>query len=95
MVADADYGSITAFRGGLERLGVRYGVAIRGVLTMWTPGARRAKTASEIAAAIPDPQWQRICWGEGTKGPLAARFAAVRVRPAKSRGERWLVCDLL
>jgi SRSO17 transposase len=93
VVADADYGSITAFRGGLERLGVRYGVAIRGVLTMWTPGARRAKTASDIAAAIPDPQWQRIGWGEGTKGPLAARFAAVRVRPAKSRGERWLVCE--
>jgi SRSO17 transposase len=93
VVADADYGSITAFRGGLERLGVRYGVAIRGVLTMWTPGARRAKTASDIAAAIPDPQWQRIGWAEGTKGPLAARFAAVRVRPAKSRGERWLVCE--
>ncbi|MDP7339907.1 MAG: hypothetical protein QF786_11380, partial [Vicinamibacterales bacterium] len=27
------------------------------------------------------------------KGPLAARFAAVRVRPAKSRGERWLLCE--
>jgi SRSO17 transposase len=93
IVVDADYGSITAFRGGLERLGLRYGVAIRGVLKMWTPGARRAKPASDIAATIPDSQWQRICWGEGTKGPLAARFVAVRVRPAKSRGERWLLCE--
>ena len=74
-------------------LGLRYGVAIRWYLTMWTPGARRAKTAGEIAAAIPNPQWQRVCWGEGTKGPLVARFAAMRVRPAKSRGERWLLCE--
>ncbi len=93
VVADADYGSTAAFRGGLERLGLRYGVAIRWFLTMWTPGARRAKTAGEIAAAIPDPKWQRVCWGEGTKGPLVGRFAAVRVRPAKSRGERWLLCE--
>jgi len=80
VVADADYGSTAAFRGGLERLGLRYGVAIRWFLTMSTPGARRAKTAGEIAAAIPEAQWQRVCWAEGTKGPLAARFAAVRVR---------------
>jgi SRSO17 transposase len=93
VVADADYGSTAAFRGGLERLGLRYGVAIRWFLTMWTPGARRAKTAAEIAAAIPDPEWQRVCWGEGTKGPLAASFVAIRVRPAKSRGERWLLCE--
>ena len=24
---------------------------------------------------------------------MAARFAAIRVRPAKSRGERWLLCE--
>jgi SRSO17 transposase len=93
VVADADYGSTAAFRDGLERLGLRYGVAIRWFLTMWTPGARRTKTVAAIATAIPDTQWQRVCWGDGTKGPLAARFAAVRVRPAKSRGERWLLCE--
>ena len=43
--------------------------------------------------AIPERDWQRVAWAEGTKGPLAARFAAVRVRPAKSRGERWLLCE--
>ena len=93
VVADADYGSTAAFRSGLEHLGLRYGVAIRWFLTMWTPGARRTKTAGEIAAAIPATHWQRVCWGEGTKGPLVGRFAAVRVRPAKSRGERWLLCE--
>jgi SRSO17 transposase len=93
VVADADYGSTAAFRDGLERLGLRYAVAIRWFLVMWTPGARRTRTAAEIAAAIPEADWQRVTWAAGTKGPLAARFAALRVRPAKSRGERWLLCE--
>lgn len=94
VVADADYGSNAAFRRGLERLGLRYGLAIRWSLAMWTtPRARRTRTAAEIAAQIPDHDWQRLSWGEGTKGPLAARFVAVRVRPAKSRRERWLLCE--
>jgi SRSO17 transposase len=93
VLADADYGSITAFRQGLDRLGLRYGLAIRGALTMWTPHARRTRTATAIAAAIPDHEWQRVSWGEGTKGDLVARFAARRIRPAKSRGDRWLLCE--
>jgi hypothetical protein len=47
----------------------------------------------EIAAHIPERDWERVSWADGTKGQLAARFAALRVRPAKSRGERWLVCE--
>jgi SRSO17 transposase len=74
VVADADYGSTAAFRRGLEQLGLRYGVAIRWFLTMWTPGARRPQTAGEIAAQMPDAAWQRV-------------------RPAKSRGEWWLLCE--
>lgn len=93
VVADADYGSTAAFRRGLEHLGLRYGVAIRWFLTMWTPGARHVQTAAAIAAQIPERNWQRVSWADGTKGPLAARFAALRVRPAKSRGERWLLCE--
>ena len=93
VVADADYGSNAAFRRGLERLGLRYGVAIRSVLTMWTPDAPRTRTAAAIATALPTSAWRRVTWAMGTKGPLAARFAAVRVRPAKSRGERWLLCE--
>lgn len=93
VVADADYGSVAAFRRGLEQVGLRYGVAIRWFLTMWTPDARASQTAAEIAAQILDADWQSVTWAEGTKGPLTARFAAVRVRPARSRGERWLLCE--
>jgi SRSO17 transposase len=93
VVADADYGSNAAFRRGLERLELRYGVAIRWSLAMWLPGARRTRTAAEIATQWDESAWQRVSWADGTKKPLAARFAAVRVRPARSRGERWLLCE--
>jgi SRSO17 transposase len=93
VVADADYGRVAAFRRGLERLGLRYAVAIRSELAVWRTGARRARSVAEIATHVPDRDWQRVCWGHGTKGPLAARFVALRVRPARSRGERWLLCE--
>jgi SRSO17 transposase len=93
VVTDADYGARTAFRRGLERLGLRYGIALPSTAALWIPGARRTRTAATIGNALPEAAWQRITWAEGTKGPLTARFAAVRVRPAKSRGDRWLLCE--
>lgn len=93
VVADADYGRVAPFRRGLERLGLRYAVAIRAELAVWRTGARRARAVSDLAKQVPDREWQRVCWGHGTKGPLAARFVAFRVRPAHSRGERWLLCE--
>ena len=93
VVTDADYGARTAFRRGLERLGLRYGIALPSTAALWTVGARRSRTATAIGDALPEAQWHRVTWADGTKGPLAARFAAVRVRPAKSRGDRWLLCE--
>ena len=93
VVADADYGSTAAFRRGLEQLGLRYGVAIRGSVTVWIDGASRALPVSEVVTAVPETAWERVEWATGTKGPLAARFVAYRVRPAKSRGTRWLLCE--
>jgi SRSO17 transposase len=93
VVADADYGRVAPFRLGLERLGLRYAVAVRAELAVWRPGARRAQSAGDVATPLPDRDWQRVCWGHGTKGPLAARFVALRVRPVRSRGERWLLCE--
>ncbi len=34
-----------------------------------------------------------MTWGTGTAGPLTARFCALRVRPTKGRGDRWLLCE--
>jgi SRSO17 transposase len=93
VVADADYGSTAAFRAGLERAGLRYAVAIRSDLTMWMPGARRTWPAGTIGRQAPEADWYRVCWGQGTKGPLAARFVARRVRLPRGRGDRWLLCE--
>lgn len=91
VVADADYGTVTAFRRGLERQGVRYAVAVRSDVK--GRYARRRDTLAHLAAALPASQWRRVRWGQGTKGPLAARFAALRVRLSGTRGERWLLCE--
>src|SRR6185369_13342749 len=38
--------------------------------------------AEALAAGLPAGAWRTVTWREGTSGPLASRFAAVRVRPA-------------
>ncbi len=47
------------------------------------PTRRAVSVASEPAEAVlARARWRRVAWRTGTKGPLAARFAAVRVRLA-------------
>jgi SRSO17 transposase len=63
-------------------------------------------TAARVAAAtlldaLPATAWRAVSWRRGTKGPLGARFAALRVRvadgPPNARGQHqpgqavWLV----
>lgn len=93
VVVDADYGATAAFRAGLERLGLRYAVAIRGIATFWIPGARHARPATAIGAAVPDTAWHSVTWGTGTSGALTADFYAVRVRASPAHAERWLLCE--
>jgi DDE superfamily endonuclease len=93
VVADAAYGEIAQFRAALERLGVAYVVAVP-----YFVGARLTATASRESLAalgnsLAPSAWHRIRWGQGTKGPLEARFAAVRVQIPKSRSDRWLLCQ--
>ena len=93
VVADADYGTITAFRTGLEREGLRYAVAVRRVLHAWAPGAARSCSLETMGRALPPRAWRRVSWGHGTKGPLAARSVARRVRLRHGRGERWVLFE--
>lgn len=93
VVVDADYGSNAAFRDGLERLGLRYAVAIRGGATFELTGAGLTATAAAIADAAGPDNWQTVTWGTGTTGALTASFVAVRVRAPTGRGERWLLCE--
>ncbi|HEX2528497.1 MAG TPA: IS701 family transposase, partial [Geminicoccus sp.] len=99
VVADAGYGVSAAFRSGLSRRGLVWAVGIpkvqnvysTAVMLHWpkasTGRPRKHPMPSEdpvpAAQALQHAKWHRISWRRGTKGPLAAEFAGVRVRPAE------------
>jgi SRSO17 transposase len=62
--------------------------------------AHRPLAAEKLAAGLPAGAWRTVTWREGTSGPLASRFAAVRVRPAhddfrlgEPRAEEWFLVE--
>lgn len=53
-------------------------------------------SALELARALPARSYRTITWREGTRTPLASRFARVRVRAAqadRARAEEWLLIE--
>jgi len=93
VVADAGYGISAKFRAALERLGVADVVAVPYFVSARVSAALPAESLAAVANSLAPSAWRRIRWGRGTKGPLEARFAAVRVRIPKRRSERWLLCQ--
>jgi SRSO17 transposase len=93
VVVDAEYGSNAQFRAGLERLGLSYGVAIRGEAMCTVVGVPGAQSATAVAQSAPEDAWESVTWGTGAARPLTARFCALRVRLTKGRGDRWLLCE--
>src|SRR4051794_16861801 len=117
VLADAGFGSSPAFRHGLDarELAWAAGIACTQLVYPTTVNLRLAHTPTGRAAKHPIPnrpprsaaemleaqRWHRITWRTGTKGPLNARFAAVRVRvadgPCNAEGTRlpgeelWLI----
>lgn len=93
VLADAAYGNVHAFRTALDRMGLRYAVGVASRLTVQVSGARRRHTIGRIITRLPRRVWRRVTWAQSTKGPLAARFAAVRVRPTPRGPEGWLLAE--
>ncbi len=94
VLADAGYGSSAAFRHGLDARGLSWAVGVPknqkvyGIDVRLVPPQGRARkpvpseeprAAEDVLAERP---WRRTTWRHGTKGKLAARFAAIRVRVA-------------
>ena len=92
VLADAGYGMSAEFRHGLDARGLAWAVGIPrnqkvyGAEVQLVPPQGRARRpvpseepreAEAVLAALP---WRRVTWRHGTKGPLSARFAAVRIR---------------
>jgi SRSO17 transposase len=86
ILADAGYGKSTEFREGLTARGRVYAVQVlaeQGVVTIPAPGSRRKErrgSCLDIAKGLPASDWKTITWRQGSDGPQASRFAAVRVR---------------
>lgn len=104
VLADAGYGLSAPFRQGLSERGLRWAVGIpykqkvySADVTMIFPVAGRGRprerhipdVKSVTAKAMLDgAKWQTVSWRKGTKGRLAARFAAMRVRVADGPAQR-------
>ena len=98
-LADAGYGASAEFRHGLDARHLRWAVGIprhqkvygRTVRLVPPQGRKRRPVPNEepreAAAVLAGLPWRRLSWRHGTKGVLAARFAATRVRVAD--GATW------
>jgi SRSO17 transposase len=98
VLADAGYGSSAPFRQGLSARGLTWAVGVPRIQKVYSvdaepiwPNAGRGRPrkqpipsepGQDAASALADQRWRRIAWRRGTKGALAARFAALRVRVA-------------
>ncbi|WP_424140148.1 IS701 family transposase [Roseomonas chloroacetimidivorans] len=98
VLADAGYGASAAFRHGLDERQLLWAVGIPRTQMVYTTAVRlrwpRARTGRPRKTPLPNQEpraveavlavakWRRVTWRQGTKGALAERFAAIRVRVA-------------
>jgi SRSO17 transposase len=98
VVTDAGYGISASFRQALTALGLLWAVGtvriqkvypadVQMVASTTTRGRPRKTLVPDAEAVsaetmLAKASWRRITWRRGTKGPLRARFAALRVRVA-------------
>jgi SRSO17 transposase len=92
VLADAGYGASAAFRHGLDERSLAWAVGIPrnqkvygADVRLVPPGGRKRRPVPdqeprEAEAVLAELPWRRVAWRRGTKGPLAARFAATRIR---------------
>src|SRR3954469_16528018 len=99
VLADVGYGASAAFRRGLSERGLTWAVGIPRNQKVYDADVQLVPPAGRKRRPVPDQEpreaeavlahlsWRRVTWRHGTKGPLAARFAATRVRVGD--GKTW------
>ena len=92
VLADAGYGMSAAFRHGLDARGLLWAVGIPRTQKVYSAAVQMAPPTGRARRPVPDEEprpaedvlaalrWRRVTWRRGAKGPLAAKFAAARVR---------------
>jgi SRSO17 transposase len=92
VLADAGYGASATFRHGLSERGLAWAVGIPRNQKVYGADVELVPPTGRKRCPVPDQEpgdaeavlanlpWRRVTWRQGTKGPLAARFAATRIR---------------
>ncbi|HME85953.1 MAG TPA: IS701 family transposase [Roseiarcus sp.] len=104
VLADAGYGMGAEFRQALTARGLAWAVGVPRhqkvyprdvelvfpVAARGRPRKRHLPTVLSVSAQdlLTQAKWRPLSWRKGTKGPLKARFAAVRVRVADGPPQR-------
>jgi len=104
VLADAGYGMSAPFRQALSERGLSWAVGIPGRQKVYPadvamifpisghgrPRQHHIPDAKSVASEtlLSGQPWKRVSWRRGTKGRLAARFAALRVRVADGPTQR-------
>ena len=104
VLADAGYGMSAPFRQGLSVRGLIWAVGIPGrqkvypadVALTWPKAVRGRPRKNPLPdplsrsaeAMLAESTWTELSWRTGTKGPLKASFAALRVRVADGTPQR-------
>lgn len=104
VLADAGYGLSAPFRQGLSARGLTWAVGVGGRQKVYPAGvaltfpvAARGRprknpvpdaTSLSAEKTLASAPWRTLSWRRGTRGPLKARFAAVRVRVADGAPQR-------
>jgi SRSO17 transposase len=104
VLADAGYGNSALFRQALSARGLLWAVGIpkvqaaygTEVALLWPRAARGRPRLKPVPSERPvaaevllaDAVWRPVTWRRGTKAPLSAEFAALRVRVADGAATR-------
>ena len=94
VLADAGYGASAVFRHSLDQRGLAWAVGIPRNQKVYAADVRLVAPGGRARKPVPDGEpraaedvlaerpWRWVTWRQGTKGTLAARFAALRIRVA-------------
>jgi SRSO17 transposase len=104
VLADAGYGLSAAFRQGLSERGLVWAVGVGARQKVYPkdvalifpiagrgrPRKNHVPDVKSLSAekTLASASWRTLSWRRGTKGPLKARFAAVRIRVADGPPQR-------
>ena len=104
VLADAGYGLSAPFRQALSERGLNWAVGVGGrqkvypidvalvfpVAGRGRPRKNHVPDAKSVSAekTLATAPWRTLSWRRGTKGPLKARFAAVRIKVADGPPQR-------